>query len=110
MVEQRSPKPQVVSSRLSAPAIFFLPPDARPRRNLAKHRPGSNWKREMSIFAKIRIFIEDTMEEMRKCSWPSREQLLESTLLVLVTMVAVSLFVFGIDQLLSWLITFLISF
>jgi preprotein translocase subunit SecE len=64
----------------------------------------------MSIFAKIRIFIEDTMEEMRKCSWPSREQLLESTLLVLVTMVAVSLFVFGIDQLLSWLITFLISF
>ena len=67
-------------------------------------------EREMSIFAKIRIFIEDTMEEMRKCSWPSREQLLESTLLVLVTMVAVSLFVFGIDQLLSWLITFLISF
>jgi len=64
----------------------------------------------MSIFAKIRIFIEDTMEEMRKCSWPSREQLLESTLLVLVTMVAVSLFVFGIDQFLSWLITFLISF
>ena len=64
----------------------------------------------MSIFAKIRIFIEDTMEEMRKCSWPTREQLLESTLLVLVTMVAVSLFVFGIDQFLSWLITFLISF
>ena len=64
----------------------------------------------MSIFAKIRIFIEDTMEEMRKCSWPSREQLLESTILVLVTMVAVSLFVFGIDQFLSWLITFLISF
>ena len=64
----------------------------------------------MSIFAKIRIFIEDTMEEMRKCSWPSREQLLESTLLVLVTMVVVSLFVFGIDQFLSWLITFLISF
>ena len=63
-----------------------------------------------NLFAKIRIFIEDTMEEMRKCSWPSREQLLESTLLVLVTMVAVSLFVFGIDQLLSWLITFLISF
>jgi len=64
----------------------------------------------MSIFAKIRIFIEDTMEEMRKCSWPSREQLLESTLLVLVTMVVVSLFVFGIDQFLSWLIKFLISF
>ena len=64
----------------------------------------------MSIFAKIRIFFEDTMEEMRKCSWPSREQLLESTLLVLVTMVVVSLFVFGIDQILSRLITFLISF
>ena len=64
----------------------------------------------MSVFAKIRVFLEDTMEEMRKCTWSTRDQLLESTILVLVTMVVVSVYVFGIDQILSWLITFLISF
>ncbi len=64
----------------------------------------------MSIFAKIRVFFEDTMEEMRKCTWPTREQLLESTILVLITMAVISAFVAGIDQIVSRLIKFLISF
>lgn len=64
----------------------------------------------MSVFAKIRIFLEETMEEMHKCTWPARDQLLESTLLVLIAMVAVSAFVAGIDQIVSRLIKFLISF
>ncbi len=64
----------------------------------------------MSIFAKIRTFLTETMEEMRKCSWPGRDQLLESTLLVLVTMVLVSAFIWVIDQIVSKVITFLISF
>lgn len=64
----------------------------------------------MSVFAKIRIFLEETMEEMHKCTWPGRDQLLESTLLVLIAMVAVSAFVAGIDQIVSRLIKFLISF
>ena len=67
-------------------------------------------ERNMSIFARIRTFIEETMEEMRKSSWPTRDQLLESTLLVIVTMILVSVFVWVIDQVLSKIITFLISF
>ena len=41
------------------------------------------------------------MEEMRKCTWPTREQLLESTVLVLVVMIVSSAFIYGVDQILS---------
>lgn len=61
----------------------------------------------MSIFARIRVFFENTMEEMRKCSWPSRDQLLESTLLVLVATAVLTIYCFGIDQVLLYLITLL---
>jgi preprotein translocase SecE subunit len=40
------------------------------------------------------------MEEMRKCTWPTRDQLLESTVLVLVVMVVSSAFIYGVDQIL----------
>ena len=49
---------------------------------------------------KIRSFIENTMEEVRKCSWPNKDQLFESTLLVLFALVVVSAFVAAIDWIL----------
>ena len=54
----------------------------------------------LSFFEKIRSFIERTMEEMRKCTWPTREQLLESTVLVLVVMAVSSAYIAGIDHIL----------
>ena len=50
------------------------------------------------------------MDEMRKCTWPTRDQLLESTVLVLVVMAVSSLYIFGVDQILYHVITFLTSF
>ena len=64
----------------------------------------------LSFFGKIRSFIERTMDEMRKCTWPTREQLQESTVLVLVVMAVSSLYIFGVDQILYHVITFLTSF
>jgi len=50
------------------------------------------------------------MDEMRKCTWPTREQLLESTVLVLVVMAVSSAYIAGVDQILYRIITFLTSF
>ncbi len=36
---------------------------------------------------KIRSFIFDTVEEMRKCNWPTRDQLFESTHVVIVALI-----------------------
>lgn len=63
-----------------------------------------------AIFPKIRIFIENTMEEMRKSSWPSKDQLLESTLLVFVVFVALAAYCAGIDRILYLIVRYLISF
>lgn len=66
--------------------------------------------KKLSFFGKIRSFIERTMDEMRKCTWPTREQLLESTVLVLVVMAVSSAYIFGVDQILYHIINYLISF
>ena len=47
---------------------------------------------------RIRRFIADTIAELGRCSWPSRKELLESTVLVVVAMVILALFVAGVDR------------
>ncbi len=61
----------------------------------------------MSIFAKIRVFFENVAEEMKKCTWPSRDALVESTLLVMITLVILAGYVAGIDLVLINLIKLL---
>ena len=56
---------------------------------------------------KIRSFIEETMAEVKKCSWPNREELFESTLLVLVALVVISAFVAAVDQVLIYILKLL---
>ena len=53
---------------------------------------------------KIRSFIEDTMEEVKKCSWPTKDQLFESTLLVLIVLVVLTVFVAAVDQILFFFV------
>ena len=54
---------------------------------------------------KIRRFFSDTAAEMRRCTWPTRQQLLESTGLVVVAIIILALFVFGVDELARVVIT-----
>ena len=56
---------------------------------------------------KIRSFIEDTMEEVKKCSWPTKDQLFESTLLVLIVLIVLTVFVAAVDQILFFFVRLL---
>jgi preprotein translocase subunit SecE len=47
---------------------------------------------------KIIGFFEDIYKEMKKVSWPKKEELKDSTVIVLVTMVVFAVFVFVIDK------------
>jgi len=53
---------------------------------------------KVSVIGRIRNFCMETAAELRRCSWPSRKQLVESTLLVVVAMCILALFVAGVDQ------------
>ena len=46
---------------------------------------------------KIRSYIEETKEELRKCTWPSVEELKGSTLVVIITIFILGAFTVGID-------------
>ena len=60
-----------------------------------------------SGMGRVRRFIAGTIAELGRCSWPSRRELLESTVLVVVAMAVLALFVAGVDELAMRLISFL---
>jgi preprotein translocase SecE subunit len=55
-------------------------------------------KSKKSIMSRIRQFIADTAAEMRRCNWPDRRQLMESTVLVVVATLILACFVAGVDE------------
>jgi len=46
-------------------------------------------------------YVKDVRTEMAKVSWPTRAELYESTIIVLVLSLILAIFVFGVDQGLS---------
>ncbi|TAL05878.1 MAG: preprotein translocase subunit SecE [Verrucomicrobia bacterium] len=49
---------------------------------------------------RIRDYVAQTREELRKCTWPSWDELKGSTVVVLISVVLLSVFTVGVDQLL----------
>jgi preprotein translocase subunit SecE len=50
---------------------------------------------------KILNFFNDVTKEMGKVTWPTREELTESTKIVIIVCVLISVFTWGVDTLLS---------
>ncbi|MGB9702285.1 MAG: preprotein translocase subunit SecE [Candidatus Kapaibacteriota bacterium] len=55
------------------------------------------------MIGKIKSFVNDVVVEMKKVSWPTKEQLSESTKVVISTTLIITAIVFLIDQLSTWL-------
>ena len=53
------------------------------------------------IITAIRTFISEVHMELKKCAWPGRPELIESTVVVIVSVLIVSLFVGLSDVLLA---------
>lgn len=56
---------------------------------------------------KIKDYIDDVVKEMRKVSWPGRNELISNTVVTLVASLAVSLFIYGTDWVISRLLEFI---
>jgi preprotein translocase subunit SecE len=54
------------------------------------------------IYRRMRRFLKEVRQELRKVSWPSRTEVLTYTVVVLVSVTFVTLFVFGLDSVFSW--------
>ena len=63
-----------------------------------------------ALIEKIRSFARDVQTEMTKVSWPSREDLKDSTLVVIVVMLLFSAFAFTVERILSAAVKLLFSY
>lgn len=56
------------------------------------------------MIAKIKKFANEVVAEMKKVSWPSKEQLKESTIVVIVVTGIITLFTFVVDEIMTLVI------
>lgn len=54
------------------------------------------------MVAKVKQFAQDVQLEMKKVTWPSREELRGSTMVVIVMVILVSIFIGVVDRILSF--------
>ena len=59
--------------------------------------------------AKIRTYVLETREELRKCTWPTWEELRGSTVLVMISIFLLGLFTVVIDQILFVLVNWMVK-
>ena len=50
---------------------------------------------------KIKLFFEDVVKEMKKVTWPTKAELFESTKIVIVVCIILSLFTYVIDMIIN---------
>ena len=60
------------------------------------------WRR--GAFLRISGYFRETEEELRKCTWPSWDELKGSTVVVLVAIVLLGAFTVGIDFVVAWIV------
>ena len=67
--------------------------------------PNGNWFQRAG--KAIKKFCKDLKGEIKKIIWPDGKTVLKSTLVVLAVVAVCAIVIFGVDQLLAWLISLL---
>jgi preprotein translocase subunit SecE len=62
----------------------------------------------MSIKDKVTRYFEETKLEMKKVTWPTRPEVIGSTIVVMITTILVSAFLYVVDTSLAALVSFLL--
>lgn len=52
-------------------------------------------------------FVRGVIAELRRVTWPTREEWMSATLMTIALVVVIGLFTFVLDQLFGWLFTFI---
>jgi preprotein translocase subunit SecE len=56
------------------------------------------------MIERLKLFLSETRTELKKVTWPTREELRESTYVVIISTFIVTIFVGVVDQILSRII------
>jgi len=63
----------------------------------------------MGVKEKVINYLKETRQELEKVAWPTRDEVRGSTIVVVVTSLIISAFVFGVDSTLNQLVKWLLS-
>lgn len=50
------------------------------------------------MLQKLQAYLRDTLQEMKRVTWPTLAELKESTIVVIVTVMVITLFIFIVDK------------
>ena len=70
---------------------------AQTKKAATKTRKSGNSGPRVSIFVKIITFFKEAWRELKKVSWPTRKEVINSTIVVLVCLLVVTLLILGTD-------------
>jgi preprotein translocase subunit SecE len=60
------------------------------------------------MIEKLKAYLSETRTELRKVTWPTVDELKESTRVVIVATIAITIFIGVVDQLLNRIIQFVL--
>jgi preprotein translocase SecE subunit len=84
--EVPDPKKQTPSKSIARPATGRT---LAPNRSQAPAKPGT--------------FINDTMAELRRVVWPSREERISGTIVTVGLLIFFGFYIFGLDKIVEWI-------
>jgi preprotein translocase subunit SecE len=64
---------------------------------------------QVAVVTRVREFVQEVLAEFRKVTWPSRQELVNSTVVVIVVTVVLSLFLGGVDIALARVVEWVLS-
>ena len=64
---------------------------------------------QVAAVARVREFVQEVLAEFRKVTWPSRQELVNSTVVVIVVTVVLSLFLGAVDIVLARVVEWILS-
>ena len=65
---------------------------------------GFTKREERAMIKKTKLFYNEVQSEMKKVSWPTREELTESTVIVMISVAVLAVFIGVVDFVLSRMI------
>ncbi|MET0484804.1 MAG: preprotein translocase subunit SecE [Candidatus Rokuibacteriota bacterium] len=64
---------------------------------------------QVAVVTRVREFVQEVLAEFRKVTWPSRQELVNSTVVVIAVTVVLSLFLGGVDIVLARVVEWVLS-
>ena len=58
---------------------------------------------------RLAVYVAETREELKKCAWPSQDELKGSTVVVMITIGLMGTFIITVDVVVFWFINMIIN-